>query len=211
MIARPAESGAHEKDRIDSLSTAEKPRLLIVIASTRPGRKGKPIGDWVYGEAVKDGHFNVEVADLAELALPMMDEPNHPRQKKYIHEHTKAWSAQVEAADAFVFVTPEYNHSFNAPLKNAIDYLSQEWAHKPVGFVSYGGVAGGARSIIALRPIVSQLKMVPIPEAVTMVGFTQYFDEQGAFHSTVQLERNASTMFIELAKWTAALSAMRES
>jgi len=182
---------------------------MIVIASTRPGRKGKPIGTWVYDQAVADGRFTVDLADLGEINLPLMDEPNHPREKKYTHEHTKAWSARVDAADAFVFVTPEYNHSFNAPLKNAIDYLSREWGHKPVGFVSYGGVAGGARAVIALRPIVAQLKMMAIPEGVTMQAFTQYFDDNGNFNPTDQLERGLAGMLDELEKWVTALAPMR--
>ena len=191
------------------MSESEKPNLLIVIASTRPGRKGKPIGDWVYDQAVASGRFDVQVADLALLDLPMMDEPNHPRLKTYIHDHTKAWSAMVERADAFIFVTPEYNHSFNAPLKNAIDYLSQEWANKPVAFVSYGGVAGGARAVYALRPIVAQLKMMAIPEGVTMQAFTQYFDAEGNFHATEQLEGGAAGMLAELEKWAKTLATLR--
>ncbi len=190
-------------------TTAKQPRLMIVIASTRPGRKGKPIGTWVYDQAVADGRFDIDLADLGEINLPMLDEPNQPSEKKYTHDHTKAWSARVEAADAFVFVTPEYNHSFNAPLKNAIDYLSQEWGYKPVGFVSYGGVAGGARAVIALRPIVSQLKMMPIPQGVTMQGFTQYFDDDGNFNPTDRLERGLSGMLDELEKWVTALAPLR--
>jgi NAD(P)H-dependent FMN reductase len=183
---------------------------LIIIASTRPGRKGKPIGDWVRAQADLADQFEVHVADLAEIGLPMMDEPNQPGQRKYIHDHTKAWSATVDAADAFVFVTPEYNHSFNAPLKNAIDYLAHEWRYKPVAFVSYGGVAGGARAVLALRPIVAQLKMMPVPDGVTMQAFSQYFDDEGAFHPSEQLERSAATMFTELEKWARALAVIRQ-
>lgn len=193
------------------ITSTEKPRLLIIIASTRPGRKGKPIGAWVHERALADGRFEVDLADLAELALPMMDEPNHPREKNYQHDHTKAWSARVEAADAFVFVTPEYNHSYNAPLKNAIDYLSQEWGNKPVGFVSYGGVAGGARAVMGLRPVLAVLKMVPITEGVTMQAFTQYFDEEGKFNPTERLADNAASMFTELERWVGALSSLRSS
>jgi NAD(P)H-dependent FMN reductase len=182
---------------------------MIIIASTRPGRKGKPIGTWVHERALADGRFEVEVADLAELNLPLMDEPNHPSQKNYQHDHTKAWSARVEASDAFVFVTPEYNHSYNAPLKNAIDYLSQEWAHKPAAFVSYGGVAGGARAVLGLRPVLAVLKMVPITDGVTMVGFTQYFDQEGKFNPTDRLNDNADGMFPTLERWVGALATLR--
>ena len=93
--------------------------------------------------AVAHDGFQPELVDLAEVALPFMDEPNHPRLRTYIHQHTKDWSAKIEAGDAFVFVMPEYNHGMTAPLKNALDYLQHEWQYKPLGFVSYGGVAAG--------------------------------------------------------------------
>ncbi len=118
------------------------PRLTIVIASTRPGRVGLPVARWFEAQAIAHGGFDVEVADLAELKLPLMDEPNHPRLHTYVHQHTRDWSALVDASDAFVFVMPEYNNGYTAPLKNAIDYLHDEWFYKPVGLVSYGGVAG---------------------------------------------------------------------
>ena len=132
------------------------PTLQIIIASTRPGRVGEPVADWFSARARQHGGFELDVVDLAELALPFMDEPNHPRLRRYEHQHTKDWSARVDAADAFVFVTPEYNHSYNAPLKNAIDYLHQEWEYKPVGFVSYGGVAAGTRAVQALKQVVTR-------------------------------------------------------
>src|SRR6188508_1607060 len=104
----------------DHGETAETvlPKLMIIIASTRPGRVGLPVARWFARDAIAHGGFEVEVTDLAELALPFMDEPNHPRLRQYTHQHTKEWSAKVDAADAFVFVMPEYNYGFNAPLKN---------------------------------------------------------------------------------------------
>src|SRR5690242_5860222 len=95
-------------DRMDEREAAPL-RLLIIIASTRPGRVGLPVGQWFSERAREHGGFEVSVADLAELALPFMDEPNHPRLRLYTHQHTKEWSALVDAADAFVFVSPEYN------------------------------------------------------------------------------------------------------
>jgi hypothetical protein len=115
------------------------PTLQIIIASTRPGRVGLPVARWFESRARTHGGLDVEVVDLAEIDLPFVDEPNHPRLRQYTQQHTKDWSAKVDAADAFVFVMPEYNYGFNAPLKNAIDYLHQEWLYKPVGLVSYGG------------------------------------------------------------------------
>jgi NAD(P)H-dependent FMN reductase len=135
-------------------------KLMIVVGSVRPGRIGLPIAEWVRSAAEAHGGFDIDFADLAEVALPLMDEPNHPRLRSYTKQHTLDWSARVAAADGFVFVTPEYNHSFSPALKNALDYLSSEWWRKPVGFVSYGGVSGGSRGVTALEPVIVGLGMV---------------------------------------------------
>src|SRR5579884_3827491 len=145
-----------------------RPKLMIILASTRPGRVGEPIARWFEQTAREQGSFDVEFVDLAALNLPFMDEPNHPRFKKYAHQHTKDWSAKVESADAFVFVMPEYNYGITAPLKNAIDYLHQEWQYKPVGFVSYGGVSAGTRAVQMIKQVVTTLKMIPVSEAVSI-------------------------------------------
>jgi NAD(P)H-dependent FMN reductase len=141
------------------------PNLLIIIASTRPGRAGLPVARWFEPVATAHGTFDVTVADLAEWNLPFLDEPKHPKLREYTKEHTRRWSAEVDAADAFVFVMPEYNHGFNAPLKNAIDYLHQEWAHKPAGFVSYGGVGAGMRAVQQLKQVLISLNMLPVNDA----------------------------------------------
>jgi NAD(P)H-dependent FMN reductase len=142
------------------------PRLQIFIVSTRPARKGTVVAGWFEQQARHHGKFDVEMVDLAQVNLPMMDEPEHPRLRKYQHEHTRAWSARVEQADAFVFVTPEYNFSTPPSLVNALDYLVVEWAYKPVGFVSYGGVSAGLRSVQMTKLLVTALKMMPMAEAV---------------------------------------------
>src|SRR3954447_2389920 len=139
------------------------PHLQIVIASTRPSRKGHAVAAWFEQVARRHGGVAIEVGELAEVNLPMMNEPEHPRLKKYEHAHTKAWSARVAAADAFVFVTPEYNFSPPPALVNALDYLVHEWAYKPVGYVSYGGVSGGLRSVQMNKLVVTALKMMPLP------------------------------------------------
>jgi len=149
------------------------------------------------------------VLDLAEINLPFFDEPNHPRLRQYVHEHTKAWSARVDAADAFIFVMPEYNHSINAPLKNAIDFLHQEWAYKPVAFVSYGGVAGGLRAVQAIKPIVSALKMTPLNEGVVIPMFTQFFNEQGRFVPNEMIRNSTEPMFKELLRQVQVLHTLR--
>jgi NAD(P)H-dependent FMN reductase len=183
------------------------PKLSIVIASTRPGRAGAPIADWFGARARAHNAFDVELIDLAENALPFMDEPYHPRLRRYQHDHTKAWSARVDAADAFVFVTPEYNYGFTAPLKNAIDYLHAEWQHKPVGFVSYGGVAAGTRAVQMLKQVVTTLRMLPLVEAVNIPFHPQFIDEDGVVQANDVMEQAAAAMLDEL---VIAESALRE-
>ena len=128
-------------------------KLMIIIGSVRPGRAGLPVGQWVRSRVEADERFELDWADLLEIGLPWMDEPNHPAKRLYTQPHTIAWSERVEAADAFIFVTPEYNHSYSPALKNAFDFLYLEWLRKPIAFVSYGGVAGGSRGVAAFDPV----------------------------------------------------------
>jgi NAD(P)H-dependent FMN reductase len=137
---------------------------MIVVGSVRPGRIGLPIARWT--ESVAAADWQIDFVDLAELALPFMDEPNHPAKHQYTKQHTIDWSARVDAADAILLVTPEYNHSFSPALKNALDFLSREWWRKPVGFVSYGGVSGGTRGVVLLEPTITGLGMVRAGAAV---------------------------------------------
>ena len=185
------------------------PKLHVILASTRPGRAGEPIADWFVERAIDHGAFEVELVDLAEVALPFMDEPNHPRLRRYTHEHTKAWSALVDSADAFVFVTPEYNYGLTAPLKNAIDFLHFEWQHKPVGFVSYGGVAAGTRAVQMLKQVVTTLKMLPLFEAVSIPFHTQFIDEEGRVQANETMENAAAAMLDELVITEAMLAPRR--
>ncbi len=132
-----------------------RPVLQVIAGSTRPGRKGIAVAHWVAAQAEAHGGFDVELVDLADAGLPVLDEPNHPRLGQYTKDHTKAWSATISRADAFVFVFPEYNHSIPGGLKNAIDFLFHEWADKAAGLVSYGGVSAGTRSAAALKPVLA--------------------------------------------------------
>ena len=186
------------------------PDLLIVIGSTRPGRAGLPIARWFATAAEKHGGFTVSTADLAELDLPLFDEPKHPRLGQYEHEHTKRWSALVAAADAIVLVTPEYNHAYPAALKNALDYLHTEWANKPVGFVSYGGVAAGTRAVQQLKPVVSALRMVPVVEAVN-IPFHAAAVRDGVFEASDVAQASADAMLTELGRVEAALATGRRT
>ncbi|MFZ4620651.1 MAG: NADPH-dependent FMN reductase [Bacteroidota bacterium] len=185
--------------------------LKIIIASTRTGRKGPSIASWIVEAAAKHPGFKVELIDLAEVNLPFLDEPNHPRLMKYEHGHTKAWSAAVSSADAFVIVTPEYNYGFPASLKNALDFVYNEWSYKPVAFVSYGGLAAGTRAVQMLKLVVTTLKMMPMVESVNIPFFTKFIDEHGTFKATEELEKSADAMLKELLFWAEGLKAMRAS
>jgi NAD(P)H-dependent FMN reductase len=185
-----------------------KPKLLVIVASTRPGRIGLPVARWFLNVAEEHGGFAVELVDLAEWNLPMMDEPHHPRLRQYTHEHTLRWSALIEAADALVWVMPEYNHGYIAPLKNAIDYLVHEWAWKPVGLVSYGGLSGGTRATQLLKPVLSDLKMVPVAETVPIVYVSQMLKD-GVFEPSESLTHTAQVMLAELQRVEAATRSLR--
>jgi NAD(P)H-dependent FMN reductase len=185
------------------------PNLQILIASTRPGRVGLPVGRWFEAHARAHGGFEIDLVDLAEIDLPFMDEPNHPRLRQYTQQHTKDWSARAETADAFVFVMPEYNYGFNAPLKNAIDYLHVEWAYKPVGFVSYGGISAGTRAVQMIKQVVTTLKMTPLSEAVSIPFVAQFIDDEGEIAPNETMEQSATTMLNELLRVEAALRGLR--
>ena len=187
----------------------DRPVLLIVIASTRPTRVGLPVAEWFRGRAEEHGGFEVEVADLAEVRLPLMDEPKHPRLREYQHEHTVDWSATVERADAVALVMPEYNHSFTAPLKNAIDYLNQEWRDKAIGFVTYGGVSAGTRALAAIKPVVTALRMVPAVEAVTIPFVGQFLDAERRIRPNDVMQESSTAVLDELSRLTGALRTLR--
>jgi NAD(P)H-dependent FMN reductase len=185
------------------------PKLHVIIASTRPGRVGPTIAKWFAGFAAEHGEFDVEIVDLAEIDLPLLDEPAHPRLKQYQNEHTKRWSEKVDAADAFVFVTPEYNFSSPPALMNALDYLVHEWTYKPVGFVSYGGMSGGIRSVQMTKTIVITLKMMPMVESVPIPFFSKFISDSGEFVPEEIHEKSASDMLTELRRWADALKPLR--
>ncbi len=186
------------------------PNLHVVTVATRQGREGPKVAAWFLERARAHGKFQIEPIDLAEVNLPMFDEPRHPRFKQYEHDHTKAWSATIERADAFVFVVPEYNFAMAPSLLNAIDFLVHEWAYKPVGFVSYGGVSGGTRGVQMAKMVVTSVRMMPIPEMVSVPFFSQHIDkETGTFKPPEMQEKAADGMLNELLKWAEALKTIR--
>ena len=186
------------------------PLLQVVTVATRENRMGRGVAEWFLGRAHAHGTFEIDDVDLAQVALPMFDEPKHPRFGQYEHAHTKAWSERVARADAFVFVTPEYNFGAPPSLVNAIDYLNKEWAYKPLGFVSYGGVSGGTRSVQMLKQIVSAVRMVPMMEAVHLPFFAQHVDRSsGEFRTPAVQDDAAKAMLDEMVRWEGALRTLR--
>lgn len=183
--------------------------IKIITSTTREGRKGIAVANWITGLARQNDKYNVELLDLAQINLPFMDEPNHPRLKQYQHEHTKKWSETVNAADAFIIVLAEYNFGFPAPIKNAIDYLFNEWMQKPVAFVSYGGVSGGLRSTQMLKQVVTAIHMVPVVEQVNIPFFAKLINEGGIFQPNETIQKSAEVMLRELERWSEVLKTMR--
>jgi NAD(P)H-dependent FMN reductase len=184
-------------------------RLNIIIASTRPGRRGPAVARWFNEFARQDSRFEPVLTDLADVNLPIYDEPNHPRLKKYEHAHTRKWSEIIDSGDAHVFVTPEYDYFAPPSLTNAIIYLSQEWHYKPAGLVSYGGVSGGLRSAESIKGRMAGLRMVPIPEGVPVPSYQQFINDEGVFQPNELITTGATTMLTELAKWATALKQLR--
>jgi len=184
------------------------PILTVIVGSIRPGRAGQPVAEWFIDRARSHGGFDVDVADLAEIRLPLMEEPNHPKLRQYTLRHTHDWSARIDRADAIVFVTPEYNYGYPATIKNAIDYLHQEWQDKAAGFVSYGGVAAGTRAVQQLKQVITTLKMLPVFESVNIPFHTQFIRDDRFYPNDI-LEQAVTDMLDELARLDGVLRPLR--
>ncbi len=184
-------------------------KLHILICSTRPTRKGPAVASWFRQYAATHGKFESELVDIAAFDLPVFDEPEHPAKRQYVHEHTKNWSASVDAADAFVFVMPEYNHHTPPALLNAMTYVYHEWTYKPVGFVSYAGLSGGLRAVETTRQLVGTFRMVPVVEQVAIPFFEKKLDKDDVLISDEKLDSSAKGLLDELHKWSEALKPLR--
>ena len=183
--------------------------LKIIISTVRPGRKGPIIAEWIAEKARQNGNFNVEVLDLKEIALPLMDEAIHPRMQQYEHDHTKNWSAKINEADSFIFVTAEYDFNYPAPLRNALEYLYNEWNYKAAGIVSYGGISAGTRATNYLKADLSTFKMVPLQDTINIPMFTQFIKEDKLEANDV-MNKAADMLFKELTRWTKGLKIIKE-
>lgn len=185
-----------------------KLKLAVIIVSVREGRVGRSVGEWFFSYCQDRDDFEPYLIDLKELNLPVLNEPKHPVLKDYQFDYTKKFSQLIEPADAYTFVTPEYDYFAPGALVNAIDYLSQEWSYKPAGLVGYGGISGGLRSVQAVKPLLTSVKMMPLPESVS-VQFVQNFIKDGVFNPERQHLDMARLMLDELAKWAVALKPLR--
>jgi NAD(P)H-dependent FMN reductase len=182
-------------------------KVGIIIGSTRPGRKAEAVARWVHGIAARRGDASYEVIDIAEFNLPHLDEPMPPAMNQYSKPHTKAWAKKIDSVDAFVFVTPEYNHSTSGALKNAIDFLFREWNDKAAGFVSYGA-AGGVRAVEHLRLVAGELKMADVRAQVTL-SLLHDFEAFTTFKPTPHHEGAVNGMLDDLVAWGQALHELR--
>ena len=182
-------------------------RIAIIVGSTRPGRKAEAVANWVYDIATKRTDAEFEVVDILDFNLPLLDEPMSPARGEYTQPHTKAWSAKIDSFDAFVFVTPEYNHGPSGALKNAIDFLYREWNNKAAAFVSYGG-AGGTRAVEQLRMVMGELQVADVRAHVALSLATD-FQKYVTFKPAARHDALVGTMLDQLISWAAALQTVR--
>ncbi|NEA16899.1 NADPH-dependent FMN reductase [Streptomyces halstedii] len=186
------------------------PKIAIILSSTRTGRAGANVAQWVLRQATRRGDAEYELIDLAEVNLPQIDEPFPPAMGRYTHPYTQQWAATVASFDGFVIVTPEYNHSFPGVLKNALDRVYAEWNNKAVGLVSYG-IDGGVRAVEALRPILGALQLADVSATVALNLRTDFADFGKTFTPGKHQGPALTTMLDQLLPWTEALAQARDA
>lgn len=198
------------------MSAVDAIRIAIITGSTRPGSRGAMVSEWVRvlatAAAPDRPGLQIETIDLAEVNLPMLDEPLPAAIGHYSHEHTRRWASIVHGFDGFIFVTPEYNHSFPASLKNAIDYLFAEWNDKAAGFVSYG-LSGGTRAVEHLRNTLAEVKVACVRSQVALGLFTDFeipdMAQPGTLSPARHHEQIVLRMLDEVIDWSRALRPLR--
>ncbi|HEY0323479.1 MAG TPA: NAD(P)H-dependent oxidoreductase [Pyrinomonadaceae bacterium] len=182
-------------------------RIAIILGSTRPSRNGEAVARWVYEIAQQREDAEFELIDIKDFNLPLLDEPVPPSLGQYTKEHTKAW-AKIDSFDAYVFVTPEYNHGTSGALKNAIDFLYKEWNNKAAGFVGYGS-ALGARAVEHLRLVMGELQVADVRAQVGLSLFTD-FENFSVFKPAAHQEKSVNAMFDQVIAWGGALKSLRK-
>ncbi|MGO3328434.1 NADPH-dependent FMN reductase [Gordonia sp. (in: high G+C Gram-positive bacteria)] len=193
---------------------SELTRIAVIVGSTRPNRRSRLVAEWAQAKAAATlgDRADIVLVDIADFALPLLDEPVAAAVGKYTHEHTRRWAHAIGEFDGFVFVTPEYNHSMPAALKNAIDYLYAEWNDKAAGFVSYG-LDGGVRAVEALRLTLAEVKIACVRSSVAL-SLSGDFDlenviEPGTVAPGPRADAVFDRMIDEVLAWSTALSALR--
>lgn len=186
-------------------------KIKVISSTVRQGRKGPVIANWITELARQNGNFEVEMLDLGEIELPLMTEANHPSAKKYENDYTKRWSAKIEEADGFIFVTAEYDNTYPAPLRNALTYLLSEWTYKASAIVSYSLTPfGGVRAVVNLKNDLVYFKNMPLAETVNIPVYSQFIGADGIFKGDEHLDKLAQTMLTQMARWTKGMKAIRE-
>ncbi len=195
-------------------ATTSTPRIAIIVGSTRPQRRARLVADWVRDGAEKHlhGRATVEIVDLADYHLPLLDEPLPAAIGAYTKPHTRRWAEQIASYDGFVFVTPEYNHSVPAALKNAVDFLFSEWNDKAAGFVSYG-LNGGVRAVEHLRLTLAEVKVACVRSQVALGLFTDFdipdIQQPGRLTPAPHHDEILERMLAEVRDWSEALGSLR--
>lgn len=182
-------------------------KIGIITGSTRPGRVNLQVAEWVKHIADKRSDVSFEIVDIADYQLPIYDEAIPAAYGQYAHEHTKKWAAKIGSLDGFIFVTPEYNHSFSPALKNAIDFIYGEWNNKAAGFVSYGS-GGGIRAVEQLRQIMSEIQIADVRAQVFMSLFSD-FENFSVFKPDPRHEASLETVLDQVVSWSKALKSVR--
>ncbi|MDQ4501261.1 NAD(P)H-dependent oxidoreductase [Sinomonas sp. ASV322] len=183
-------------------------RIGIILGSTRPHRNGEQVAKWLFEAASRRTDATFELVDLRDHPLPLLDEPLPPSLGRYENEHTRRWAEKIASFDGFVIVTPEYNHSTSAVLKNAIDYLYAEWNNKAVGFASYGS-AGGVRAVEHLRLMAGELQMADV-RAQVILPFATSFENRRSFKPDDFARRSLDVMLDQVIAWSEALAPLRK-
>lgn len=182
--------------------TDEPIRLAVIVGSTRPGRFADTVVRWFTGQAGQREDMDLDVVDLADVDLPAVLPHRHgPELQDYLD--------RIDRADCFVVVTPEYNHGYPASLKQAIDIPRDQWRAKPVGFVSYGGMAGGQRAVEQLRQVFPELHATTVRDTVSFTMAPYRFRDDGEPHEPEGCNAAAKTMLDQLAWWADALRTAR--
>lgn len=178
-------------------------KMQIITSTTRPGRNGKAVADWVLDVARRRGDIEFELVDIKDFDLPLFDEPVSPAYGEPTQEHTRKWQQKIAEADGYIMVTAEYNHSVPGALKNAIDYAYSQWNNKAVGFVGYGS-HGGSRAIEHLRGIAGELQLADVRESVMLSLFTD-FENMSTFKPAASHEERLNLVIDQVSAWSAAL------